>query len=169
MAATGTSTRTCKGLALAGLAAYALSGCGTTQSTRPLQYDLPNAQAVSDARQNVVLVAAEQIGTPYRYGGSNQRGFDCSGLVQYAHRAAGVDVPRTTTAQWSVARTPARRHLLPGDLLFFRIDEKKPSHVGIYEGHGVFIHAPSSGKEVSRASLDDPYWQNRLIGTKSFL
>lgn len=154
---------------MAGLAACALTGCGTTQSTQPLQYDPPSGQAVSQARQHVVFVAAEQVGVPYRYGGSTRRGFDCSGLVQYAHRAAGVDVPRTTTAQWSVARTPARRHLVPGDLLFFRIDEKKPSHVGIYEGHGIFIHAPSAGKEVSRASLDNPYWQERLIGTKSFL
>lgn len=169
MAATATGSRTCRGLVLAGLAALGLSGCGTAPYSGALQYDPPDGQTLSPARHDVVRVAAEQIGAPYRYGGSGHRGFDCSGLVQYAHRAVGIEVPRTTAAQWSVARTPGRRHLLPGDLLFFYIDEKKPSHVGIYEGRSVFIHAPSAGKEVSRASLDNPYWQQRLIGTKTFL
>jgi cell wall-associated NlpC family hydrolase len=117
----------------------------------------------------VVRNAAEQIGTPYRYGGNNRSGFDCSGLVQYAHDRAGIRVPRTTAAQWRRARTPARRHMLPGDLLFFHIDDRKNRHVAIYEGGGVFIHAPSSGKAVSRASLDNPYWRGRLVEVKSFL
>jgi len=154
---------------VAGLAVLALSGCGTAPHSGSRQYDPPGQQAVSATRRHIVRAAAEQIGAPYHYGGNGHRGFDCSGLVQYAHRVAGIEVPRTTADQWSVARTPGRRHLLPGDLLFFYIDQKKPSHVGIYEGHSVFIHAPSAGKAVSRASLDNPYWQQRLIGSKTFL
>jgi cell wall-associated NlpC family hydrolase len=109
------------------------------------------------------------IGTPYRYGGKNRSGFDCSGLVQYAHSSAGVDVPRTTASQLAQARVPDRRNLLPGDLLFFEINGQKGRHVGIYEGDGVFIHAPSSGKRVSRASLDNPFWRKRLVATRTFL
>ena len=58
---------------------------------------------------------------------------------------------------------------MPGDLLFFAIDRQKERHVGIYEGEGLFIHAPSSGKRVSRASLDNPYWRDRLIARRTFL
>jgi len=159
----------CRGLAFAGLAALALGGCGTTPHSGPAQYAARDGQSVAAARQDVVRAAARQIGTPYRYGDNGRRGFDCSGLVQYAHHQAGVEIPRTTSAQWAAARRPDRRHLLPGDLLFFSIGEKKARHVGIYEGDGMFIHAPSSGKAVGRASLDNPYWQNRLIGTGTFL
>jgi cell wall-associated NlpC family hydrolase len=170
MVSTKTGSGTGGGLALAGvLAALALGGCATPPAPRPADWTAPPGHAVSAARHEVVRAAAGQIGTPYRYGGSTRRGFDCSGLVQYAHRQAGIEVPRTTAAQWTVARTPHREHLLPGDLLFFNVGAKKSRHVGIYEGSGLFIHAPSSGKEVSRASLDNPFWQSRLIGTRTFL
>jgi cell wall-associated NlpC family hydrolase len=123
----------------------------------------------SPPRAALIRAAAGQIGTPYRYGGNNRRGFDCSGLVQYAHRQIGIDVPRTTRQQWSQAQQPERRHLIPGDLVFFALDGNKSRHVGIYEGGGVFIHAPSSGKRVSRASLDNPFWRQRLLGARTFL
>jgi len=126
-------------------------------------------QTFSPRRHEVVRVAGQMIGTPYRYGGSNRKGFDCSGLVQYAHRKVGVDVPRTTASQLAQARVPERRNLLPGDLLFFEIDWQKSRHVGIYEGDGMFIHAPSTGKRVSRASLDNPFWGKRLVATRTFL
>ena len=117
----------------------------------------------------MVSTAEQLIGTPYRYGGNTRAGFDCSGLVQYTHRKAGVQVPRTTASQLAQSRAPERPNLLPGDLVFFKIDWQKSRHVGIYEGDGVFIHAPSSGKQVSRASLKNPYWNKRLIATRTFL
>jgi cell wall-associated NlpC family hydrolase len=89
--------------------------------------------------------------------------------VQYTHRQVGIDVPRTTGSQLAQARIPERQHLLPGDLLFFHIDVQKIRHVAIYEGDGVFIHAPSSGKHVSRASLENPFWSRRLVATRTFL
>ncbi len=129
----------------------------------------PSGQQVSQERHDVVRVAAGLIGTPYRYGGTTRRGFDCSGLVQYSHRQIGVSVPRTTTSQWRNGRELQRQHLLPGDLLFFDLGSRKAQHVGIYEGDGLFIHAPSSGKRVSRASLDNPYWRDQLVGARSYL
>ena len=80
-----------------------------------------------------------------------------------------MTVPRTAASQLAQARVPDRPNLLPGDLLFFNIDAQKSRHVGIYEGDGVFIHAPSSGKRVSRASLDNPYWGERLVASRTFL
>ena len=144
-----------------------LGGCGSVPSSRPDYGSTP--VAVSGSRAELLRVAAEQIGTPYRYGGNNRRGFDCSGLVQYAYSKVGIDVPRTTGQQWQHGRSPGRRYLVPGDLVFFSLGWRKSRHVGIYEGDGVFIHAPSSGKRVSRASLDNPYWQERLIGARTFL
>jgi cell wall-associated NlpC family hydrolase len=119
-------------------------------------------------RSVVVSAARRAIGAPYRYGGNTPAGFDCSGLVQHAHAMAGIEIPRTTAAQWRRGRAPGRRNLLPGDLLFFAPGDRKDRHVGIYEGNGMFIHAPSSGKPVGRASLDNPYWRSRLIGSRSF-
>lgn len=141
-------------------------GCSST-AQRNTATDVP-ADRLAAERQRLVTVAAAQIGTAYRYGGNTRRGFDCSGLVQYSYRQIGLDVPRTTTAQWRHGRKPAGSQPQPGDLLFFAIGPEKNRHVAIYEGQGNFIHAPSSGKRVSRASLDNPYWRSRLTGSRSF-
>lgn len=154
---------------MASSAAALIGGCASDRPVGATVIGGDNDRDVTAPRAALVRVAIEQIGTPYRYGGDSRRGFDCSGLVHYAHRRIGIAVPRTTRAQWSAADRPARGHLIPGDLVFFSLDGGKGRHVGIYEGRGVFIHAPSSGKRVSRASLDNPYWRDRLLGTRTFL
>lgn len=125
-----------------------------------------SAPAAASARHVGLAVAAGMIGSPYRYGGEDPRGFDCSGLVYFAFRKAGLDVPRTTEAQYRHASAVALPHLEPGDLLFFRLGSRKVSHVGIYAGDARFIHAPSDGKAVSYAAIDDPYWRRRLVGAR---
>ncbi len=104
------------------------------------------------------------IGEPYRYGGAGPGGFDCSGLVYYSFRKAGISAPRTTNDQYSQSKRVPLSRLQAGDLVFFRISRNKLSHVGIYAGDGRFIHAPSSGKSVGYASLRAPYWRERLVG-----
>ena len=154
---------------LVALTAAALTGCGTSPVSGP-SYTLDSGrQEVSPTRHAAVGIAGQLIGTPYRYGGSSPDGFDCSGLVQYTHRKVGMAVPRTTESQLAQARVPKRETLLPGDLLFFNIGAQKSRHVGIYEGDGIFIHAPSSGKRVSRASLENPFWSKRLVAVRTFL
>ncbi len=123
---------------------------------------------VSGPRRYVLNEALEMLGTPYRYGGTSPRGFDCSGLVYYSHRQAGIHIPRTAQEQRMRARPVSLRTLRPGDLLFFRLDGRKVNHVGIYTGNGQFVHAPSSGKTVSKASLDNPYWDRHLIGAGNY-
>ncbi len=146
-----------------------LQGCGSN----PRANDAAAAEAAVQAgaeRAALLEVVRAQIGAPYRYGGSSPAtGFDCSGLVHYAHRHLGIEVPRTTAAQWRAAPAPRRPHLVPGDLLFFELGRDKGRHVAIYEGGGRFIHAPSPGKRVGRASLDNPFWRERLVGARSFL
>jgi murein DD-endopeptidase len=106
-------------------------------------------------------VAKQMLGVPYRFGGSSPQGFDCSGLVFYAYQQAGVRVARTAAEQRRQSRSVSGQPLRPGDLLFFDTSWQ-PGHVGIYVGNGEFIHAPSSGKRVSRASIRDGYFARRL-------
>ena len=153
--------------ALAG-AAVTLTGC-SSPSRQALGPQGGRPARLTAQRAILIEIAGDQIGAPYRYGGNRPGGFDCSGLVQFAHSRAGVPVPRTTAEQWRAAAPLDRSHLLPGDLLFFDLGSRKPRHVGIYEGGGIFIHAPSSGKRVSRASLDNPYWQAHWFGSRTFL
>ena len=111
--------------------------------------------------------AVRMVGKPYRYGGeSPSAGFDCSGLVQYSFRQAGLRVPRSTEAQLRASRRVPRSQLRPGDLVFFDQDGKKKGHVGIYLGNGRFVHAPSSGKRVRTDSLDSRYWKRHLSDTR---
>jgi cell wall-associated NlpC family hydrolase len=120
------------------------------------------SDSVSSPGERAALAALEQVGAPYRYGGDSPHGFDCSGLVQYSYGHAGVAVPRTTRQLWSVARTVERGDLRVGDLLFFSI-EGKMSHVGMYLGEQRFVHAPQSGRRVSVASLDLPFYRAALL------
>jgi murein DD-endopeptidase len=152
------------------LSAYAaLSGCSSVSSERRQDGEAvvtaQPGESAQTASRRVLEIARSMVGAPYRYGGAGPRGFDCSGLVYYAYSKAGMEVPRTTGEQYRRSRRIPLSQLRPGDLLFFTISRKKPSHVGIYAGKGSFIHAPSRGKSVGYASLGDDYWHARLIGT----
>lgn len=136
------------------LLSLALGACGS----QPYRHTVKATE-----RQEVIEAARDMLGAPYRYGASSPtQGFDCSGLVQYAHSQAGIEVPRTTGQQYRAALPINRQALRPGDLVFFRTHKRRyVSHVGIYLGNSKFIHAPSSGKRVSIASLKDDYWRQR--------
>lgn len=152
---------------LAVLVAVLTAGCASNPpaATGTPAYSTGSGRALMslpEARKEVVFTAHAMLGRPYRYGGRDPgHGFDCSGLVTYAYDQAGINVPRTTHAQYATIRPVAPGALKPGDLVFFNIGSK-PSHVGIYVGNGQFIHAPSSGKRVSKSSLAEPYWKRRL-------
>lgn len=122
----------------------------------------------NDKGSEIFNIAQEFLGVPYRYGGGDPSGFDCSGLVQFSHFNAGISVPRTASAQYKAAHPITRSELKPGDVIFFRVNWRKISHVGIYAGQGKFIHAPSSGKQVKISSLNEPYWQKRMVKTGRF-
>ena len=132
-----------------------LSGCGSSPK-----------YAGSKSKQSVVATAKRMLGVKYRYGGTSpSRGFDCSGLVQYSHKAAGIKLPRTTGQQYKHAKWIARKYLKAGDLVFFKTSvSRSVSHVGIYLGNNKFIHAPSSGKRVKISSMKERYWRKRFTG-----
>lgn len=111
-------------------------------------------------------MASTLLGRPYHYGGSGPRAFDCSGLVYYSYARAGVRLPRSTAGQKRYTRPVARDDLRRGDLLFFTQEGRAYSHVGIYLGHGRFVHAPSTGKRVRIDRLWDPYWLRHFLGAR---
>jgi cell wall-associated NlpC family hydrolase len=108
--------------------------------------------------------ATAQVGAPYVYGGADPRGFDCSGLVQYAFGMVGLTLPRDTREQRRRGQRLADLHSLePGDLLFFRDNRRGMMHVGMYVGEGRFVHAPSKGGKVRVDAVGASYWQRRFI------
>jgi cell wall-associated NlpC family hydrolase len=110
--------------------------------------------------RTAVLAAERQIGDPYRWGASGPGAFDCSGLVQYAWRKAGVSLPRITHSQYRAVRKKVPwSKLRPGDLLFFY----GKGHVGMYVGHHKMVHSPSSGKTVRIVTLKG-YYRSSFAG-----
>jgi cell wall-associated NlpC family hydrolase len=129
----------------------------------PLQRGAPGGSP-GNPGSAALLAAESRIGAPYRHGGSGPDAFDCSGLVAYAYRRAGINVPRTAAEQYAAARPVTRSDLRPGDLVFFRLAGREVSHVGIYAGGDRFVHAPQSGGQVRIASLDDEWYGTRYAG-----
>jgi len=149
--------------ALAALVLLALAGCSTAWQGRVATGPEPTeVVATKSAGHQAASIALRQVGIPYRYGGKTPSGFDCSGLVQYSYSKAGKFVPRTTGQLWSALQPVATAEMKPGDVLFFRI-KGKMSHVGLYLGDSQFVHAPSSGRKVSVASLESPFYGGSLI------
>ncbi|OEV14991.1 glycoside hydrolase [Streptomyces nanshensis] len=100
--------------------------------------------------EKVLAFARAQIGKPYVWGATGPSSYDCSGLTKAAWREAGVTLPRTTWDQVKVGTRVATSDLQPGDLVFFYDDI---SHVGIYKGDGMMIHAPKPGANVREESI----------------
>jgi cell wall-associated NlpC family hydrolase len=136
---------------------------GPTTVASPPPTVVTRQPAALPANDRVAAIAERQLGVRYRYGGSTpSSGFDCSGLVHYSFSQAGLAVPRTSREQFRAARKIALSDARPGDIVFFQ-DQEKLSHVGIYLGGDRFVHAPSSGKTVSIAHIDTPYYQQHLV------
>jgi cell wall-associated NlpC family hydrolase len=112
--------------------------------------------------EQAAVVAVRQLGVPYRYGGSTIDGFDCSGLVHYAYSKAGIAIPRTTSSLWYNLQPVSADKLRVGDLLFFNIDGKV-AHVGLYLGSRRFVHAPSTGRDVTIEELDSAYYRKAFV------
>jgi cell wall-associated NlpC family hydrolase len=123
----------------------------------------PEVGALSDL---VVRTAMELRGVPYRNGGSDLSGFDCSGFTQYVFAQAGRPLPRETREQFTVGIPVSPGEQQPGDLIFFTTTAPGASHVGIALGGDGFVHAPSSRGVVRVESLTLPYWSTRLIGIR---
>ena len=106
-------------------------------------------------------------GEPYRYGGDAPGGFDCSGLIAYAAKQTGIDVPRTAHEQLHAGVEIERTAMLPGDLVFMRL--RRELHVGIVISPGKFVHAPSSGGHVRVDQLNARPYRAGFIAARRIL
>lgn len=122
-------------------------------------------------REEIVETAESFIGLPYHWGGSSaDTGFDCSGLAMAVYHLNGLNLPRSSWAQYR-AGDPVRRSALDkGDLVFFATSKgRRVSHVGVYAGDESFIHAPGKGKRIRVDSLSNRYYAARYLGARTYL
>ena len=114
----------------------------------------------------IAAAGLEYRGVPYRNGGVDPTGFDCSGLVQYVLAKVGRTVPRETREQFATGIEVQKEELQAGDLVFFATVSPGASHVGIALDADEFVHAPNSRGVVRVESLGTAYWRTRFIGAR---
>ena len=140
------------------------TGCATRITGIP-SWGGARAESGPAAALKAVRSAQSQTGKLYRSGGSSPRtGFDCSGLIWWAYRQHGVNVPRVTSDQANAGFGVSRSAMRVGDILVFNTGSGgRGLHTGLYAGRGSFIHSPSSGKRIRTDSVNNAYWSKRLI------
>ncbi len=162
-------------LALAALA----SGCASTGAT-PRPFPVPGGPASSPhagappsgssgLKPDAYAITGTALalrGSPYRNGGSDPTGFDCSGFTQYVFGQHGVFLPRGVSDQYKTGKPVRPDEVAAGDLLFFTTVAPGPTHVAIALGGDEFIHAPSSTGVVRVERLRASYWAQRFIAAR---
>ena len=161
-----------------GLLTIGASGCASTGAV-PRPFPSPGGRAAPSGAPAVVASSTPEAdgyaiagtalglrGAPYRNGGNDPSGFDCSGFVQYVFGQHGIRVSRTVGEQFREGIEVSSDTLQPGDLLFFSTEGRGPSHVGMAIGGDEFVHAPSSRGVVRVERLSAPYWASRYIGAR---
>lgn len=141
-------------LASAGVVLTPLSAqadTGAPASAPAATVSAASVAAPNQAAQTIVNTALAQQGKPYVWAGAGPNVFDCSGLTQFAYRAAGIALPHSSRTQATMGTAVARGNLQPGDLVAFF---SPVGHIGIYIGNGLMVHAPSSGDVVRTVAVD---------------
>ena len=140
----------------------------TTSPTTPAPPSTPGRPVPRGSADGYALssVALSLRGAPYRNGGIDPSGFDCSGFVRYVFGQNGVALPREVREQFRAGKGVDRTRLEPGDLVFFSTVAPGASHVGIAIGGDQFVHAPSEKGVVRVEQLSAQYWASRFVGAK---
>jgi len=125
----------------------------------------PSTSAAVDVNA-LVVTALDLQGVPYRNGGTDLDGFDCSGFTQYVFGRHGITLDRETGAQFRMGQRVEPSDVKAGDLLFFSTVGSGPSHVAIAVDRDEFVHAPSSRGLVRVERLSAAYWSERFIGAR---
>ena len=133
-----------------------------------LRRDKPDLNSKRFDGRAIAQFAMGFRGVPYRLGGADPGGFDCSGLVQYVFAQYGIAVPRVVEQQYAVGDTIRPSDIKPGDLIFFNTKSSGDgaSHVAIAIGQDSFVHAPNSTGVVRIETLGSAYWGSRYVGAR---
>ncbi len=118
----------------------------------------PNLPAPGPAAAAALAAAKGKLGSAYVWGATGPSTFDCSGLMVWAYKQAGKSLPRSSRQQSTFGAPVQRSQLQPGDLVFYY---SPVSHVGMYVGNGMMVHAPQSGDVVKVSPL-----QNNYVGAR---
>lgn len=130
---------------------------------KPVSRGSEGVEAIKDV-DKLIGTALSLKGTPYVYGGSTPKGFDCSGFTSYCYKAIGIDIPHSSLDQSKQGTQLTKEQLIPGAIVYFNTTGKGVSHVGIYLGNGEFVHASSGGKQVMVSNLNEGYYKERYLG-----
>jgi cell wall-associated NlpC family hydrolase len=134
---------------------------------RPVQLEAEYLAAELTPHDSAVLQKAlGLLGIRYRFGGNSYDGIDCSAFVKKVYGSLDLTLPRTAREQYSLGVEVPTEKLQEGDLLFFRTYATFPSHVGIYIGNDLMIHASSEGGRVMVSKMNTPFFQSRFIGAR---
>lgn len=128
--------------------------------------EMASAPLLPSLPGGVVAVALGYRGVPYRFGGSDPAGFDCSGFIQYVFKQIGSILPREVKDQVRIGREIDLEDVKAGDLVFFNTEQHGASHVGLAIGDGQFVHAPSTNGVVRVERLTSSYWAPRFVVAK---
>jgi len=123
-------------------------------------------------KNQILNNAKKHLGGKYVWGGTQPKGFDCSGYVQYLFKKEGISLPRTAYAQSKVGQYVERDKLKKGDLLFFLTDKKRNipiTHVGMYIGNDKFIHAASRKKGIIISSFSKSKYNKIFVKAKRII
>jgi cell wall-associated NlpC family hydrolase len=135
-----------------------LTGCGSAKV---------NSNKLS-VEQKLAMQYNQYKGIKYKYGGTDKRGFDCSGFTQKVYRNAfQIELPRTTKEMSKIGKKVSKNRLKSGDLVFFRLS-RKYKHVGIYMGEDMFMHS-STSKGVIKSNINNVYWNKKYKYAKRIL
>lgn len=160
-------------IVLVAAVATACASTGATPRPFPLPGSAPSAPLPSSTPTapsfdgySISSTALSLRGAPYRNGGTDPQGFDCSGFVHYVYTQHGVKMPRDVRQQFGVGHDVDPTSLEPGDLVFFSTIAPGASHVGIAVGGDQFVHAPSTSGVVRVEHLSSQYWASRFVGAR---
>ena len=138
----------------------------------PEEYAVAQMDARGEAylREELARTALSFLGVPYLWGGTSaETGFDCSGLTMTVYHLNGFDLPRRSRDQFAAGNPVDRSALGKGDILFFADNRDRISHVGLYVGNDLFIHAPGRGKRIRTDFLTQDYYRRAFVGARSYL